>query len=404
MRYIHLYLLILFVALTGCGNDEEFTIKCEISGLDSRGVEMYYTTRGVQRASFHPVDGKVTLRGASPDITLVEVFTIDNEPLFTCVARNGDELEVKMDLQNPGKVEISGNDASKEYAAFISENNEVMSSRDAAAINRLVAEQVRKHPDRISSAMLLVTKFAARGHELTADSLVNMLKPEARPTWVVGAYPGMVGEQVSTAARGNVKPMTLSCGHHNRKDTVVRYWPSSHSYSILVFIGTQKGDSVRRTLKELTKDFPKRRLEAVEVSVMGDSAIWAGSIRNDSARWPQAWVQGGVANTAIRSLQIPSVPFFIVADSTGHQIYRGSALSAANDSIRHHLAGFAGSGSSEEEVVEPENDNAGREEKEEEATAIVPNRLPPPSRGQHGAPQRAPKKETPMKLEKAKTR
>lgn len=340
MRYLHILMLLLLVVLTACGNDEEFVIDCEIRGLGSTSVEMYYSTRGINRATFHPVDGKVVLRGVSAEPTLVEVSTIDNRPLFMCVAANGDKLEVKMDLDNPASLKIEGNEASEEYAKFVTANDSLLNSGDVAAVNRLIADEVRNHPGRVSSAMLLVTRFDARGYELEADSLVNLLKADSRPQWVVGAYPGMVGEQVSTSARGSVKPMTIHTGRINKRDTTVRYWPSSQSYSMIVFTQGSKGDSILKSLRKLYRDLPERRFKALEIAVMGDSAQWAGYIRNDSAKWMQAWVAGGVGNSAVRPLQVPVVPFFIVADSTGKQIYRGNSLRAADDSVRTRLARF----------------------------------------------------------------
>lgn len=347
MRYIHILIIMLLVLMTSCGNDEEFVINCEIRGLGSEGVEMYYTTRSMQHSGFHPVDGKVSLRGVASEPTLVEVFTTAGEPLFMCVAQNGDELEVKMDLEKPGVIKIKGNEASEEYARFVTENDSLLRSGDVAAINRLVADEVMAHPGRVSSAMLLVTRFNARGYELKADSLVNILKPEARPSWVVGAYPGMVGEQVSSTARGKVKPITINCGLLNERDTTLRYWPSNQTYSMIVVTGTGKGDSVRTMLKELTGKLHERRFKALEVAVMGDSAMWKLAIRRDSAKWMQGWVAGGVAGTAVRALQIPGVPYFIVADSLGNQVYRGYSATAAGDSVRSRLARFLGSGNSD---------------------------------------------------------
>lgn len=349
MRHLHILMLMLLAVLTACGNDEEFVINCEIRGLGSTGVDMYYTTRSMQHASFHPVDGKVSLTGVSAEPTLVEVFTVDGEPLFACVARNGDELEVKMDLDKPGVMKIKGNDESEEYARFVTENDSLLRSGDVAAINALVAEEVLANPGRISSAMLLVTRFDARGHELEADSLLNVIKAEARPSWVVGAYPGMVGEQVSATARGPVKPITIYCGRQNDRDTTLRYWPSNQSYSMIVVTGVGKADSIRDVLKTLTKKLPARRFRAIEVAVMGDSAMWRQSISRDSAKWMQGWVPGGVAGTAVRALQIPAVPFFIVADSMGRQVYRGYSVSVADDSVRARLDRF----------VNPSSDDAG---------------------------------------------
>ena len=184
MRYYSIFLavsLILLAVLTGCGNSEEFLIKCEIKGLGNKGVEMFYVDRDLRRVSFHPVDDKVTLRGVSQEPTLVEVFTVDGDPLFSCVAANGDELEVKMLLADPTSVRIKGNDDSKRYAEFLVVNDSVLTKGDAAAVNSLIAKEVRSNPSAISSAMLIATRFQARGYELLADSLINALTPDARP-------------------------------------------------------------------------------------------------------------------------------------------------------------------------------------------------------------------------------
>lgn len=349
MRQFHILMLMLLAVLTGCGNDEEFVIDCDIKGLGPEGVDMFYISRGVQRSTFHPVDGKVTLRGSSAEPTLVGVFTSDGQPLFACIAANGDELKVKMAIETPGKIEIKGNDASRDYARFISANDSLLRSGDVAAVNRLVAEEVRSHPDRISSSAILMTYFNARGYEMLADSLVNVLKPEARPAGVVGAFPGMVGEQVSTDARGPVKAITVYCGRQDDRDTVIRYWPSSQSYTLLAFTGRNKGDSVRKVLRTLTDSLHQRRFKALELCVMADSVAWELSIRRDSAKWMQGWLPGSVANPAVRNLQIPSVPFFIVADSMGRQVYRGHSLSAADDSVRHRLSRFLKKNDSDKE-------------------------------------------------------
>ena len=377
MRYLHILILCL-VLLTGCGNDEEFVINCEIRGLGSTGVEMYYTTRSLQHSAFHPVDGKVTLRGVAADPTLVEVFTMDNEPLFACVVSNGDHINVKMDLENPSTLKIKGNDASEQLGSFVAANDSLLRSGDVAAINRLVADVVRDYPDRISSAALLVTRFCARGYELEADSLINILKPSARANWVMGAYPGLVGEQVSSAARGNVRSMTIQTGRYEGRDTMIHYWPSNQSYSLIVVTGQGKGDSVRSVLKDLTAKLPLRRFKALEIAAMGDSSSWAASVGRDSAEWIQAWLAGGVAAPVINSLQIPSVPFFIVADSTGKQIYRGFSVKVAQDTITKRLAQF----------MKEDKDSVGGDEKPVVAPA-TPEAKPVPAKQSSAAPSAA---------------
>lgn len=339
MRYYSIFLavsLILLVVLTGCGNSEEFLIKCEIKGLGNKGVEMFYVDRDLRRASFHPVDDKVTLRGVSQEPTLVEVFTVDGDPLFSCVAANGDELEVKMLLADPTSVRIKGNDDSKRYAEFLVVNDSVLTKGDAAAVNSLIAKEVRSNPSAISSAMLIATRFQARGYELLADSLINALTPDARPEGVIGGFAGLLGEQLTPAVRADLRSMTFRAA----PDTVIRFVPSMHSYSLLAFVGRSKPDSIRQILREFQKTLDKKRFREAEFTVMSDSATWAASIRRDSAKWVQAWLPGGVAHTAVRNLQVPYVPFFIVTDSLGRQLYRGGSVSAAADTVRSRLAPY----------------------------------------------------------------
>lgn len=338
MRKLQIFMLMLLPLLTACGGGDEFVIKCNIRDLGTESVEMYYINRGVQHSVFHAVDGKVELHGSSATPTLVEVFKSDNTPLFRCIAANGDVIKVKLDPGRPEEIEVKGNDASEQLARFMSANDSLLRTRDVAAINRLVAEEVRSHPDRVSAAAILATCFRARGYELLADSLVNALKPSARPAGVMGAFPDLVGSQVSSSARGSVRPMTFYCGYENKKDTTVRYWPSGQSYSLIAVTAVRRPDSVRRVLKELTDSLPLRRFKVIEVAVTGDSAQWASNVTSDKEKWMQAWVPGGVGGTAIRPLQIPAIPFFIVADSTGRQIYRGYSIFAASDTVRSRLS------------------------------------------------------------------
>ena len=339
----HIYLLVIMllgVVMTGCGNDDEFVINCRIKDLGDKGVEMVYFNRGLQRVSFHPDDGKVTLRGSSPDLTPVEVFTLDNRLLFTCVAKNGDELEVKLDPSKVGAITIEGNDISEQYAKFISTNAETLvNTRDAAGINALITKEVTAHPDRISSALILMTMFHAPGYEMLADSLIHILVPEARPSALMKSFAALVGEQVSTSARGNVRGMTFHTGRDtvNGHDTIVRFMPTFHSYGLLVFVSDRKSDTITNRLNELIKDYHRRRLEIMELSFQSDSATWRRSIRIDSAKWTQAWVPGGNAASQIRNLAVPTTPFFIVTDSLGKQLYRGRSIASAVDTLRYRL-------------------------------------------------------------------
>ena len=326
--FLPLYLFI------SCDSREGFEISCEIEGLDMRGLEMVYMTRGgVSRQTFHPVDGKVKLTGESAQPTLVDVFTIDGEMLFSCVAADGDRMKLKMTLGDPTTLTISGQNASRDYAAFVAEHDSLLRHGSDDEVNALIARSVRSNPSSMASTLLMVTRFRTAGYELLADSLLGEIAYEARPALLAGSYASTVGEQVSTGARGELKAFTLRTG----VDTVVRYIPSQNSYAILMFCDDTKPDSVRKRLRALRADFPRRPLQVIEVSLTPDSARWRSQVEGDSSTWLQGWAPGGVSSQALRRFAVPRTPYFIVADSNGAQQYRGTSLYTADTLVRSRL-------------------------------------------------------------------
>ena len=412
--------IILMCVLAGamavsCGNDEEFVINCEIKGLGEKGVEMLYFNRGLRKAAFHPVGDKVSLRGSAPEMTVVEVYTLDNELLFSCVAQNGDELEVKMTLDDPASLKVKGNEVSEQYATFVTENAELLGSRDHAGINSLISKTVSEHPDRISSAVILTRFLMARGNELLADSLINLLTPEARPASLIKGFAAMVGEQVSSSARGDMRPITLRQGRDtlSGRDTTVRFVPSFHSYSLVAFTYEHKSDTITNRLKALKQDYPKKRFEALEISLQNDSSSWRSAILGDSASWLQAWAPGGPASPQIRNLAVPSTPFFIVTDSTGHQLYRGRSITAANDTLRERLGAISidnGQGSIDNSggnELKTDNSKTGNSTTHSSPAALQPHRQPATAQPNRPAtvqpnrkPATAPNRRTPATIQR----
>lgn len=320
-----LFITITAIVMTACGNDEVFTVKCEIKNLGDRGVEMVYYNRGFKTVTGHPEDGKVTLKGNSPDPTLIEIFTLDHELLFSAVVQNGETLTVRFPVENPRDISIKGNDTSREMADFVRANDSIIAKSDFDAVNKAITGYITDHPDRISSTALLITGFHTPGYEILADSLLNIITPEARPLSLVQNFSAVTADQVSSDARGKLHSMTLWCG----RDTIAKFYPSYHSRSLLVFTSGHKHDSITSRLRELHDSLPSRRLSIFEISFDSDSTTWRRSIAPDSAKWLQAWTPGGAGGPAIRSLAIPLTPFFIVTDSTGKQLYRGSSITAA---------------------------------------------------------------------------
>ncbi len=329
----YLILLTAFIALPGCGNDDECVITCDIEGLGNRGLELIYSDRGVKRLSFHPVDGKVEMRINLPRATLAEAFTLDNRRLFSVIGKNGDEISVKMKLDDPSSLKVEGNEPSATYARITAANDSLLRHGSEEEINRFISREIHAAPSSMASTMLLINFFITPGHELQADSLLNAIAADARPSWLSGSFTSMLGSQLAAMVKNEVTNMSI----HTGSDTTVRFNPSMQSYSLILFSDTRKPDSIVGRLRSLRKDFKLRRLAMLEISIARDTTLWKDAISSDSSRWQQAWLPGGVGSQQLRNLAIPKIPYYIVADSTGKFVYRGQSLHTADTLLRSRI-------------------------------------------------------------------
>ncbi len=322
--------------LASCDDSTEFTITGTIEGAGMQTVRIFYYSRGaVQENAVQAENGKFVITGESPDPTLVTLSMAGSGTLATFVASNGDEIKCKIDLNNPLSAEVKGNRTSKALAEFNRENAELISSGDYRELNNVIANYIRSHPSDMASTVLLTTRFYTPGYELMADSLLTSIEPSARPTAVIQNFSSMLSAQLTKEVRGEVPSMSLYSG----TDSIKTYGPNRQAYSLLGFVGDNRmsRDSIIPRLRALHAAYPIRRLRVMEISMALDSATWKSSIAADSARWLQAWAPGTVAGSAIRRLAVPRIPFFVVCDSTGTQLYRGSSITEAEALIRGKL-------------------------------------------------------------------
>lgn len=312
--------------MTACGNSSRFVVEGEMLNFGDRMVEMtYWDGNSWQRTTSPTNGGRFALEGSAEEPTMVELRLVGGDRLVDLVAENGDKIKLKMDYKNPASIEISGNDASRDYGKWLAENAALISSRNPEAINRAVARFVGEHRESMASTLLLLSRFYVPGHEVEADSLLQLIDEDARRASLIDIVASMIERQAAAEARGNVKPMNL----YTSRDSTFRYYPDDQSYTLLVFSDRLKLDTLTRPLRQLRSRLNGRRLAIVEISLSPDSMEWRRNIAGDTATWVQTWAPGAAASLPVRDLAIPRVPFFIVADSTGSQLYRGTSVTAA---------------------------------------------------------------------------
>ncbi len=316
-----------------CGEPDRFTVECHIDGLGSGQVEMIYYNGAVERVMAHGVDDEVTFHGSSVEPAIVRVVAADGRELFTVIARNGDKIKVKMNLDTPGEAECKGNEATEELSAFVRENSAIFASADRDSINSLIARHVSSRPDRMASAVILMTMYDFSVSVEEGDSLLALLSPEARAVSMGRNFSMLLADKAELASSKIIRPITVFTG----RDTLLNFVPHRSSYGILAIMTGEKSDTLRRLLRRLRAEYPERRLEIFEISVDPDSALWRSRIATDSAHWKQGWLMGGTANPSIRNLAISRLPLFIAVDSAGRQLYRGPVAEQAVEQVTDRL-------------------------------------------------------------------
>lgn len=318
--------------LWSCSRPDNFTVEGKLSDGATANVELtYYADGGIRRTSAVAKEGRFTIDGSSTRPTLALLTISGGAPAASLIVDNGDKIKLTVDSAAAGLTRLSGSKPSEKLWKFTRDNYQTLTSGSDAEVNRLVAEFVSRNPDDISAAALMVTTFRTPGHEAEADSLIARIAPEARPQEVMHNFSEVLATQISSDAHGKVPNMTL----YDRRDTTVYYAPYNQSASIIAFASAapQQRDSVTAALRQLADSLPRRRFKAVEVTLAPDSAEWKRLTARDSASWIQAWTPAAIASPSMRRLAVPRVPFFIVADSTGTQIYRGSSATAAVSTV-----------------------------------------------------------------------
>ncbi len=320
--------------MTGCGNDEAFTIAGVVNGVGTQNLRIGYVANGkVINDVTVAVDGKFRYEGSASQPTVVEIFTSSRNLIGCVYAKNGDAIEGEWSIDNPYDAEVSGNSPSKEWAKFLRENQDVLAAKNPMAANDAIARYVMSHRDNVVSTLLMITNYDAAADEAMADSLYNMIEPKARPDALVASYRQMTGGLDAEMMSRRVLPLRLYAG----EDSTVTFFPSRQSYGLLCFMARDGRDTIVPKLRRLTEDYSQKRLHIVDIAFASDSSAWHGMRSRGSVSWDECWAVGDVVNKSIEYLSVPRTPYFIVVDSTGMQLYRGSAFGGAENVIKSKL-------------------------------------------------------------------
>lgn len=327
-RFAYIFWAVLWLCLAAaCGDSDHFKVSGTIEGSPTFNMRFhYYGDDALHTGITASREGKFMFTGSSRQPVMVEIYDNDYRLMGRLYAADGDEIECVLHPDNPYKSTFTGNDVNRRWTAFTNANAEALLHPGPRA-NSLIASYVGKHRDDIVSAMLITGSYDAARDMAGADSLLRSLAPEARPANFIAGFEYLLRRVASKEAASPVMPMTFA----DERDSLRTYNPRHSRRSLIVISDRDSGrrDSIVPRLRSLSRQYSREQLAIVDFSVDSDTTSWKLSIRGDSARWLQGWGAGSLASPAISRLAASSVPFFVVADSTGRQLYRGVSLNQA---------------------------------------------------------------------------
>lgn len=322
--------------LVSCGKKDHFTVQGRIDGLGTATVSLtYFADGGLKRITAVSENDKFGLRGEASAPALA-ILDAGGSRLATIVVRNGDKIKITGPADGSDRLKISGSSSSDKIARWVFDNREALASGDTRGINESIARFIGENKSNMASTALLSTYFNPRGYERTADSLFSLLSPEVRTPALTHNFNSVLASQLAASAGKELSSLTL----YDRSDSVVTFSTRRKSYSLIAIVGTDRAqrDSVIPAMKSLSTGSISPRVAILEISTAPDSAAWKTSVAPDTVSWRQTWEPVALTSHALSRLAIPSVPFFIVTDSTGTQLFRGQSVTEATSAIAKKIS------------------------------------------------------------------
>lgn len=335
IRFLSMTLLV--VAAAACGHDDSWRIEGEIAGKPTMNLRVLYESdKGVQNAITATREGRFSINGVSSRPAVVEIFDNDYRILGRCYIVNGENINMCLDRDNPFDIKAEGNEISERWSGWLRENADALRAADASGRNALIASYIREHPDDPVSTLLLMTDYDSSGaNARSAADLWSGLTEKARMPMLTASYAAQL-DRVTSA--GTARPLA-AIPYMSRKGRTELFKPSASRLTLIALsAGRESRDSVARALRRARRLRVPGRFEIMDFSMAKDTVEWRVDTQNDTIDWPEGWIAGGISASSVGHLGLPVLPYFILTDSTGAQLWRGSSAREALSRAMERLA------------------------------------------------------------------
>lgn len=291
-------------------------------------------------------EGVASLGCVTRNPTIVFVSDASNPSnTMTLYAERGDKIKIKGKEKDMWTWSVSGNKLSERWSRW--RNETVAGKNDSKKLEKSIEDYVKKNPSDDLSALLLLTEWNMRENTDGFLKLWNSIDGNARRQELIdiSASPHLLGIQFTIKADGTIaqsKDSRLESVAFRSRDNGVDTLRFKKGQASLLYFFTENNTNrreARDSLKVLTKEYKDstRRIIA-DISVDTDSLSWVAAIRSDSLQGVvRGWEPHGLADEKMARLGVSRIPWLIVKDKSGKEIYAGQDLGEAIKVFRREM-------------------------------------------------------------------
>lgn len=301
---------------------------------DSRGGRWIEHTASIQ-------EGKATANCITRFPTLIYISDASQPGNYIMVyAERGDEIKISGEGTDMASWIVSGNKLSERWSDWRKEA--YPKKKDTKAFHKSIEDYVRNNPKDELSALLLLNEWNRRENPEGFAELWNKVDKDTRSQRLIemSGATDLLGVEFITNADGNLeyakdtKLGVLPLRTRDRGlDTLHFNLPS-----FIYFYG--ENNAARRevadSLKLLLRAYPDSSKRVVaDVYMDSDSVTWVNAIRRDALDgMVRAWQPRGFAEGSMVKLGITRLPWFVIKDRMGKDVYAGGELKEATAAFR----------------------------------------------------------------------
>ncbi|MFI3240306.1 MAG: hypothetical protein R3Y22_06930 [Bacteroidales bacterium] len=343
-NYIYIITLTctLLLTLSSCG-DEKFTIDAKVDNMGTQNIRLLYLTDDNINYTWLPaINGEFSFQGVSSEYTIVNIITQTAENITQAIVRNGERVEVTGDFRDKSTIQVSGNKINDSYFSFINKHKELFKSKDRAQIDAEIINFIGSNRSNMASTMLLYSKFSDINNQQLIDSLLNLIDTNAKPDNITEYYLNdmhrvVVSDSIKDTIATNLDKFIMLAP----KEKVYEFDATNggKGYSVIYFWGDDTVGQSRRinTLVSMLNWHKGKDLQMTDISLIQDNMKWERVINRDTVPWTNLQAIGGEYNRVLKRVGITQTPMYLVTDSVGDIIYRGSELNGVSSTLDKYL-------------------------------------------------------------------